>query len=376
MVSAEPLKMAQVVAVYPPYRGGLGTVAAEYTNRLTVSGDFVTVFTPYHSRSLRDHEGHLETLHPLFKCGKGAVLPQLLTKLRNFDIIHLHYPFFGSDILVALASLIWRKPLVITYHMTPVATGSLGLFFRWYRFVFQPFIFWRASKILVNSPEYGNAAKLPKSKMVVLPFGVDTVRFTPGRADAWRAENNIAVDATVIIFVGGLDRHHYFKGLYLLLNALATQIADASWQLLVVGSGELQQSFIDIAAKLSLASRVHFVGSVPFASLPLAYQAADIHILPSINSSEAFGLVTIEAAASGIPSIVTDLPGVRNIVIPHETGLIVAPNDAVALANALHELLKNDGRRELMGAAARVRAEKEYDAVTLITTLREIYRTL
>ncbi len=367
MVDAKPIsssiKVAQVVAVYPPYRGGLGTVAAEYTRRLTDAGESVTVFTPDNTR-------------PRFVWGKGAILPSLLAKLRHFDVIHLHYPFFGSDILTALAALIWRKPLVVTYHMTPVATGLLDFFFRGYRLVFEPFILGVASKILVSSAEYGRRAGIASQKMLVMPFGVDTHRFSPGRDNDFRLANNIDLDATVILFVGGLDANHYFKGLDVLLTSLSSIVDDQTWQLVIVGSGELQPSFIEQSRSLGLAARVHFVGSVPFADLPRAYRAADLHVLPSINSSEAFGIVTIEAAASGIPSIVTDLPGVRSVVIPHETGLIVAPNDADALARALRELLEPDGRRELMGAAARVRAEKEYDAVTLIESLRNIYRSL
>jgi len=358
------LKVAQVVAVYPPYRGGLGTVAADYTRRLTAAGDSVTVFTPdYASKST-------------LKWGKAAVMFSLLWRLRGFDVIHLHYPFYGSDLFAVISSLIWRIPLVVTYHMTAQATGLLGFIFRLHRLLVEPLILWRASTILVSSTDYGRRAHLNERKLTIVPFGVDTHRFSPGRDDAFRLANNIDQGATVILFVGGLDANHYFKGLDVLLNALSSLSTDSTWQLMVVGSGELQPSFVDQAAKLGLASRVHFAGSVPFADLPRAYRAADLHILPSINSSEAFGLVTIEAAASGIPSIVTDLPGVRSVVVPHETGLVVAPGDAGALATGLAELLQQDGQRELLGAAARVRAEKEYDDSVLSTRLRQIYRTL
>lgn len=364
MVDEKPLKIAQVVAVFPPYRGGLGTVAAEYFRSLTAVGDSVTVFTPDYAR------------HSTLKWGKAAIMVSLLWRLRSFDVIHLHYPFYGSDLLVVLASLIWRTSLVITYHMTAQASGLLGLIFRLHRVLIEPLILWRASQILVSSSEYGRRARLSEHKMMVMPFGVDTIRFTPGRDDTFRTTHNIDVDATAILFVGGLDANHYFKGLDVLLRALSNLVDDPSWQLVVVGSGALQSTFVEQADKLGLAHRVHFIGSVPFADLPRAYRAADLHVLPSINSSEAFGIVTIEAAASGLPSIVTDLPGVRSVVIPNETGLIVAPNDAPALAHALRELLASDGRRELMGAAARVRAQKEYCANTLIESLRTVYRSL
>ncbi len=358
------MNVAQVVAVYPPYRGGLGTVAADYAHRLTEAGDSVTVFTP-------DYRNRFT-----LKWGKAAIMFSLLWRLRGFDVIHLHYPFYGSDIFVALASLIWRTPLVVSYHMTAESPGLLGLIFRLHRLLLEPLILARASKILVSTAEYGERAKIDNQKMLVMPLGVDTTRFSPGKDDVWRAAHGLDSVSSTILFVGGLDKNHYFKGLSVLLKSLSSLVHDPSWQLVVVGSGGLQESFITEAANLGLAARVHFVGSVPFNDLPRAYRAANLHVLPSINSGEAFGIVTVEAAATGIPSIVTDLPGVRSVVLPHETGLIVEPNNAQALAAALAELLQPDGKLELMGAAARVRAEKEYDANILIERLRTVYRIL
>ncbi|MBI1908187.1 glycosyltransferase family 4 protein [Candidatus Uhrbacteria bacterium] len=352
--------VGQVVCIYPPRRGGIGTVAAEYTRRLESRGVDVRVFEP-------------SNLRPWFTWGNAAFVPSLFWKLRDVDVIHLHYPFYGGEVFAWLASIVWRKPLVVTYHMQPIARGWLGMVFRLHRLFLQPVILRRARRIFCSSREYANGNGLPNgNRLSILPFGVDTERFHVGRDDAFRAAHGIPTDATAIIFVGGLDAAHDFKGVDVLLDACAT-LDDPSWQLLVVGSGDRKAAFEAHADRLGIAARVHFAGSVPFDDLPRAYRAADIHVLPSVNRGEAFGLVTLEAAATGIPSVVSDLPGMRSLVIPGETGLHAQPGDPDRLAAALTELLQQDGRREVMGAAARTRAEREYAIDAQIDRLMKEY---
>ena len=114
------------------------------------------------------------------------------------------------------------------------------------------------------------------------------------------------------------------------------------------------------ARELGVGHRVLFLGNVPDGKLPDVYRQASFHVLPSVDRSEAFGLVTLEAAASGIPSIVSDLPGVRTVVASEETGLLVPPGDVPALELALDRLFADPALTEALGAAARRRAEEFY----------------
>ena len=366
MVSPSPhlfispsLVVAQVVCIYPPNRGGIGTVAAEYTRRLEARGIEVRVFHPGNTPSW-------------FRVGHVAWMPSLLWRLRSVDVIHLHFPFYGADLFAAIASLVWRIPLVVTHHMRPKVSGwrvSMDFVNRWF---FEPWILRIARTVFVATKEYAAANYIRHRNLVTMPFGVDTARFHVGRDDVFRDAHNIPRDVTVIIFVGGLDAAHYFKGVDVLLAACA-KLTDASWLLLVVGSGERKVTFEARAERLGIAALVHFVGSVPFEELPRAYRAADIHVLPSINRGEAFGIVTLEAAASGLPSVVSDLPGVRSLVVNGTTGVVVPPSDVHRLADALANLLQQDGGREAMGAAARVMIETQYDAEKLIDRLIAAY---
>lgn len=366
----QQMRVAIVTPVYPPYRGGIGTVAAHDAEQLRKHGCTVEIFTPaYKKQSAK--EASITRFQPFYSWGNGAVLFDLLSALKGFDVVHLHYPFFGSDILAAFACRLWGIPLVVTYHMKPKARGILGATFAVYRTILQPFIFRVAYSVVVSSDDYADAQNVKHRNRCVLPFGVDTKRFCPGDRSVARQHFGMVDGDSVIIFVGGLDAAHYFKGLDVLLHAFATMKTRA--QLLIVGDGNCRKDFEQMAVGLGVADRVHFVGSIPSDDLPLAYQAADVHVLPSIDRSEAFGIVTEEAMAIGIPSIVSDLPGVRTLVIEEKTGLHVLPGDISKLTAAFDRLCGDSEFRANCGKNARQFAEENLSDSILSHRLLEIY---
>lgn len=367
------LRIAIVSPVFPPYRGGIGTVAAHDAGELRRAGHTVEVFTPaYKKQSAK--EASVTRLQPFYAWGNAAVLLSLVSKLRGFDVVHLHYPFFGSDILVAFACRLWNIPLVVTYHMKPKAKGILGATFVAYRTVLQPMIFRVARAVLVSSDEYANEQRVTHRRRIVHPFSVDTERFAPGDRVAAQEHFGIPNDLPVIVFVGGLDAAHYFKGLDVLLRAFAAMNTRA--RLLIVGDGNRREHFEALARGLGVVDVVHFVRSVPFEDLPIAYRAADVHALPSIDRSEAFGIVTQEAMATGIPSIVSDLPGARTLVRPEATGAWVTPNDVAALTAALDRLCSDAVLRDRCGKAARNRAVQEFSSEHLTNALVGVYKSV
>lgn len=369
------MRVAIVTPVFPPYRGGIGTVAVHDAECLEKLGVTVDVFTPkYGKKAVEKDAQNIHRLKPFYAWGNGAVLPALLSKLKDFSIIHLHYPFFGSDILAAFAAKMFRIPLVVTYHMRPKASGILGLTFTVYRTVLQPLIFKTASCIFVSSQDYATEHHVAHPHLIVHPFGVDTKRFTPGDQSSAREHFGLAKDISTIIFVGGLDDAHYFKGVDVLLAACSQMTTP--YQLLIIGDGKKRSTFEYLSTTLDIRDHVHFAGSVPFEDLPRAYQAADVHVLPSIDRSEAFGLVTLEAMATGIPSIVSNLPGVRSLIVEGETGSVVPPNDAKALATELNRYCANLSFAKTRGENARRRCCAQYDDSVLATQLLEVYKGL
>ncbi|MBU0531110.1 MAG: glycosyltransferase family 4 protein [Candidatus Uhrbacteria bacterium] len=383
------MRIAQVTPVYPPYRGGIGAVAFEYTERLRERGHDVQVFTPDYRPEPSDPK-YVHRLKPLIAIGNAAVVPSLKSKLSEFDVVHLHYPFFGGAEFVALRKLFGRTPLVTTYHMDVFGSGLKGLVFRTYGKVCKGLSLAVSDRVLVSSLDYAMNSSIKNyvsnnlESVIEMPFGIDTERFQPvsnrrqpslppagARAPAYDAEGK----APRIIFVGGLDRAHYFKGLPVLIEALK-EIRDLPWKLVVVGEGDLRASFEQTVARQILHDRIIFVGGVDPERLAELYCESDLHVLPAIDSSEAFGIVTLEAGASGIPSIVSDLPGVRSVIEEGKTGLLAQPGDSRSLASALEDLLTNPDRRKQYGIDARKRMKENYAWSVLLDRLEEVYESV
>ena len=367
-----PLKIAQVVCTYPPYRGGIGHVAHEYTERLRARGQNVHVFTPLYEPVEGDPEYVHRVPSPLH-VGNAGVVPSLFKRLSGFDIVHLHYPFFGgAEPAIVGKALRADQKLVMTYHHDPVVSGIRAMVYEAHRKLIFPWLVNRADKILVSSREYAESSDLKDvhgalDRVEVLPFGIDLDRFHP---DSTRA-NKIPV----FLFVGGLDAAHHFKGLPVLIDALGG-LRDYAWSCVIVGDGGLRPNYEAAVVAAGLGDRIRFAGNVSAEDLPGYYRSADIHCFPSTERAEAFGIVALEAAASGIPCIASDLPGVRGVVLNGETGLLVPPRNAEELRKAMLVLLEQVDLRNRLGTSARHRAEAEFAWDPLMVKLENIYRSL
>jgi glycosyltransferase involved in cell wall biosynthesis len=366
------MRIAVVSAVFPPYKGGIGHVAEAQTNALKALGHDVVVFAP-------------STMKPWFSYGNASITPQLLSQLHNFDIIHLHYPCYGMDAFAALAAVVHRTPLVLTYHMKAVTSDWRNVIFTLHRWFIEPFIFLIAKTIFVSTLEYAEASGISHDGLVEMPFGVDGTRFAPGPGGSpvpppYEGGGQGVVESAgtpapgvrvVYLFVGGLDKAHDFKGVDILLRAFA-KLPPAA-QLMIAGDGDLRPFYERLAGDLKIADRVKFLGRVSDAELPNVYRSADVHVLPSINGGEAFGLVTLEAAASGLPSVVSDLPGVRTLVVKGQTGYLAKPSDVDDLAYQLQRFVERPEDAAIMGAAARVRIMEKYDSGAIARELLKAY---
>jgi rhamnosyl/mannosyltransferase len=130
-----------------------------------------------------------------------------------------------------------------------------------------------------------------------------------------------------------------------------------------------------MAAQLHLTERIRYISGVSDDDLPLYYQASDVFVLPSVANSEAFGLVQLEAQASGIPVVSTDLPtGVPFVNQDGYTGLIVPPKDSKGLAKALNKLLGDKDLRMRLGQQAQKRATTEFDIKVCAGRVLKLYQ--
>ncbi|NQV90357.1 glycosyltransferase family 4 protein [Candidatus Uhrbacteria bacterium] len=372
----KPVTIAHVVCTYPPYRGGMGGVAFEYVERLRALGYNVHVFT-IRDQEVADDPRHVHRIPSIVHIGNAGMLPSLFHRLAGFDLVHLHYPFFGgAEPVIVRKAMRPDQGLVMTYHMDAVADGMKGAIFSAHRRILFPWLINRVDRILVSSLDYAKHSALAElnvmDRVEEHAFGIDLERFHPGEEEALREQYSLTHNTPIILFVGGLDSAHAFKGVPQLLESLSG-LVEYEWKLVIVGSGDLKETYQAHAATLGLKERVIFAGSVSSEDLPRYYRLADFHVFPSTKRAEAFGLVALEAAASGIPTIASNLPGVRTVVLDGDTGLLVPPGDVVELRNAILLLLEQVDLRERLGMSARGNAQRKYGWDPLMERLLETY---
>ena len=126
----------------------------------------------------------------------------------------------------------------------------------------------------------------------------------------------------------------------------------------LLGDGPERERYEALAAGLGVNDACRFAGAVPFDEVLRRMAAAAVQVSPSLR--EAFGLVNLEAHSVGTPVVASDVDGIREVVVDGETGVLVPPGDADALADAIVEMLQDEGRRHELGRAARARFEAEF----------------
>lgn len=379
------MKIAQIVCTFPPYRSGMGNSVYSLSESLADLGHEVTVFTPNYNYKIKDefnrHEGKfaVERLSSLFKYGNAALVPQLVWKLKNFDIVHLHYPFYGALKPVLLIKLLSgrKMKLILHYHMDSRAQGLKGVVFYLYNILILPFLVRTAKIITCASLDYIKHSDLKKycqakpDKFRQISFGVNLEQFVTYHDNANKQRQN-----KIILFVGGLDKAHCFKGLENLLKALAIIIKNpalSSTVLKVVGRGNLLSYYKNCARHLGVEKNVKFYNQVDNSQLVSFYNYSDCLVLPSVNKAEAFGLVLLEAMACSKPVVASNLPGVRSVFKNGREGLLVKPGDVNDLAGKIKIILNNKKLAETMGAAGRELVENKYTWTKVGKKLNSIY---
>jgi glycosyltransferase involved in cell wall biosynthesis len=375
------LKIAQIVCTYPPYKGGMGGSVKNFSKYLERTGQEITVFTPLYkhqtapAQELQTSGVLVRRIKPFFSFGNSAILLRLWPKLQGFDIIHLHYPFYGTAELVALKKLLVGPnfKLIVHYHMDNRAKGLRGLIYKIARNITLPFVLAMADEITCASMDYikhsdiGKYWNKHKSKFTQVSFGVDTNVFHHICEKDNKTEKNI-------LFVGSLDTSHYFKGVENLIKAFKKISIDPQANLWIVGQGNMGEYYQQIAKDLQILERVQFIDDADTnKKLACLYSKADVLVLPSINRSEAFGLVLLEAMACGTPVVASNLPGVRSVFNNGHHGLTVKPNDIDDLTEKIIAIINHPQRSKNMGEAAKTLVHNKYTWEKVAEKLNNIY---
>jgi glycosyltransferase involved in cell wall biosynthesis len=279
-------------------------------------------------------------------------------QLHDIRAVNLHYPGDAAFTFErVLKSLTPRIPLLLSFHGTDASNlATLGTAEQdaWRRVIEESDAVVTCSRELAQRLE---AALATPVRHHVIYSGVDGARFA-------RRAGPGAAGARVILHVGRFDRN---KGQDILLAAFARiAAAFADVMLHLVGDNDGNASTLDSlrtqVADLGLEGRVRFFVGVPFADMPAHFSQATAFAFPS--RQEAFGLVLLEAGACALPVVAARVGGIPELIEDGVTGLLVAPENAAALAQALAALLEDPARAQRLGErlAERVAAEFSWTA--------------
>ena len=359
------MKIAQVIGTFPPHHGGMGYICYHNTVQLARKGHEVTVFTLDYGISyspLPKQNFKIVRLKALLKYGDAGVVPQLAGMLKNFHIVHLHYPFFGAAEYVYLNHVFNGTPYFLTYHMDVFGdTGLKKLLIAGYEPLLMKRIVTHSSGICSPGNTYLKSTKaagfIPWEKVMPVGYGgVDIHRYAPREKDQSLIDRHGLKNKTVGLFVGNLIP---FKGLHLLIDVVA-EIDDKDFVLVVVGGGYNEDAYKKQVEERKISNRLIFAGpQLPSHDLPAYYNLSDFLVLPSTHS-ESFGLVILEAMASGKPAIVSDLPGPSQLVNHETDGLIFKTGSCSDLKKKMVEMICNKTRIEKMGKQARKKVVDKY----------------
>jgi rhamnosyl/mannosyltransferase len=367
-MSAERLRILHVGKFYPPHPGGMETHLRILCEELSNAAEVEVLVAGDRWRSERAAQGGVEVTRlatPLMLHGT-PIVPLMARAMRRArpDVIHLHFP----NPMAALACLIsgLRAPIVVSWHSDVVRQRRAAAAFA----PLLSMLLARCAAIIVASTAYIESSAVLSARRNlcrVIPYGLRAADFEhPDTARV--AEMRRRFGDRIVL---GAGRLVYYKGYEHLVRAMKSVRGTA----LIAGDGPLAGALAAEAARLGLADRVALLGRVNDAELKACYHACDVFALPSVQRSEAFGIVQLEAMACGKPVVNTRLDSaVPHVSLDGLTGLTVPPGDPAALAAALSALLDDPARRTAMGAAGRRRVREEFSAELMARRTLEVYR--
>ena len=406
------LRVLHIGKYYPPFHGGIENFLCDLADCQLEQGNVEPSVLVHQHEVGRAEE--TETANGVFVrrvriIGRAVftpLAPLFLRSLnrtieeRNPDILHLHLPN-PSTFWCLFSKRARKRPWIIHWHsdvLGGAATLKVKLLYPWYS-IFEQAVLRRAAAIAVTSPPYlasSEPLKKHHDKCHVIPLGIssnrdfklvvdDEVSEVPEEdMDIIEAESSHSKSPRLITSMEGgrrplrllcIGRLTYYKGHALLVKALA-EVTEVTLD--IVGDGEERLALSQLVESLGLSQRVHLRGTLEPNALNMAIKNCDLVCLPSIERTEAFGLVLLEAARAGKPAIVSGVEGsgMSWVVEDGVTGWTVAPKSSTDLAAVLDDVLKNRSELLQRGALAKARFEKDFQIESIAARISRLYLSI
>lgn len=363
MTDLVPQRLVQIGKFYPPEWGGIETFAKNLADGIAARGiaSEAVVFTRAATgvehvgdvRIDRSHAGRTVSSQPIS-------IPWLFRAIRRAqgaDVVLIHYP----NVLAIAAVPFLRSARIVTYwHSDVINKGMMGRIVG----IAERYLLRQSDLVLASTRAYAEASprlRAVAEKTQVLAIGIDDVTGLERQQLPAPIAGFVGDRGRLILAVGRLVR---YKGFDVLVRAAATMPADT--RIVIVGSGPERAALETMIDELGVRDRVLLAGRQDDASLQALFQAASVYAMSSVERSEAYAIVQVEAMAHGIPIVATDIPGsgVPEVSGHGETGALVAVGDAVALGRALIEVM--DHPDDMLRKRARARFEARFTTARMV----------
>lgn len=271
--------------------------------------------------------------------------------LWGYDVVHAH----GIE---GLGFAIHRKVLGDIRFVNGLYAGTVHRFPWKMRSPFDAYCYFsckNADIVTTNSQhaksQIHNSYGIPTSSIGVMYIGAD-------ESFLRRDPPQIKADRFSLLFCGYLGGPRQVKGVDILLQAMPAVIAAHDATLAIIGTGEHEDRYKTICLDLGIRDHVRFLGFIDHEELSDHFSSADLFVLPS--RSESMPVVVAEAMASALPVVSTTVGGIPELVEDGRTGVLVPPNDPLALAGAINALLDDPDTMRAMGTRGRQRVEEHF----------------
>ncbi|MBE1302108.1 MAG: glycosyltransferase [Alteromonadaceae bacterium] len=369
---------------FPPRHGGIETFMSQLMNEQVKEGHKVSAIvhadSPLSSDGVYNWRG--ADIYEAKSFGQIAFVPvapnyfNVLIKVlreKSPDIIHIHMPNIAPFWLIFLKHFFARQSHVIIHWHSDVLGAApdfkIKLLYPLYR-IFEKYLLLKADRILVTSQNYLDSSKplaAFKNKCNVIPLGLKINKLDTVTKDI---KGNAAFS---LIMIGRLT---YYKGHSVALRALSDlRDKGVTFRLTIIGDGELRSSLEQLSQKLNLDSCINWLGHVSDEQKTKYLQESELLLLPSVERTEAFGVVLLEAANASVPCIVSDVygSGMTSVIVDGVNGRIVKNNDVSALTSVLLTLSSNRASCLEMGQYGYSRLVEKFDIKKVSKRITSIY---
>lgn len=363
---------------YAPHKGGTEKYVEDLSAHLVKRGHEVTVFTHSPGDS-QIHRGIKIVRIPALWFSYIPVPTDRISNisvLNNFDVINSHVPPSVFSLNITPSATVSH---IITYHCDPVIPQFYKGFTvpGWIRKKLNDYLKKKSIKalnmadsIIVTSDDYASTSDIVRGKAVIpVPIGVDHTSFSCPLPKPSNRKENIPM----FLYVGRLAAG---KGIDILLKAASILMkSEQRFKLEIVGEGEELRSLKAIQSSYGLDEVITFHGRLCKKDLIMALHNARSLVLPSVSRLEAFGIVQLEAFCNRTPVIISNLPGVRQIVKDTNGGWLFPPGDAVALAERMRFVIENENEAYEAGIRGFNSLESRYNWDIIASQIEDIYKS-